>query len=45
MKLYVSKLVHWFTLNNLKLKIETTKILPYFNTIIMNCIKIDNVVI
>ena len=43
MKLYVGKLVHWLTLNNLKLNIERSKILPYFNTIIMNSINIDNV--
>ena len=43
MKLYVGKLVHCFTLNNLKLNIEKTKIYPYFNTIIMNSIHIDNV--
>ena len=43
MKLYVGKLVHWFTLNNIKLNIEKTKILPYFNTIIIYIIKIDNV--
>ena len=36
MKLYVGKLVNWFTLNNLKLNKEKTNILPYFNTIIMN---------
>ena len=42
MKLYVGKLVHWFTLNNIKLNIEKTKISIYFNTIIMNIIKIDN---
>ena len=39
MKLYVGKLVHWFTLENLKLNIEKTKILLYFNTISMNSIK------
>ena len=39
MKLCVGKLVNWFTLNNLQLNIEKTKILPYFNTIIMNSIK------
>ena len=43
MKLYVGKLFRWFTLNNLKLNIEKTKILPYFNTIIMHSIQIDNV--
>ena len=43
MKLYVGKFVHWFTINNLKLNIEKTIILPYFNTIILNSIKIDNV--
>ena len=43
MKFYVGKSVHWFTINNLKLNIEKTIILPYFNTIILNSIKIDNV--
>ena len=42
-KLFIGKLVHWFNINNLKLNIEKTKILPYFNTTILNSIKIDNV--
>ena len=43
MNVYLGKLFHWFIINNLTLNIEKTKLLPYFNTIIMNCIIIDNI--
>ena len=43
MNLYVGKLINWFFINNIKLNIEKTKILPYFNTIILNSITIYNV--
>ena len=43
MQLYLDRLCHWFNINKLKLNIEKTKILPYFNTKIINNINLNNV--
>ena len=42
MQLYLDRLCHWFNINKLKLNIEKTKILPYFNTKIINNINLNN---
>ena len=39
----MDKLKYWFNINNLKLNIQKTKILPYFNTKLTNDITIDNI--
>ena len=39
----MDKLKYWFDINNLKLNIQKTKILPYFNTKLTNDITIDNI--
>ena len=41
LKIYMDKLKYWFDINNLKLNIQKTKILPYFNTKLTNDITID----
>ena len=42
MQLYLDRLFHWFNINKLKFNIEKTKILPYFNTKIINNINLNN---
>ena len=43
LQIYMDKLKYWFDINNLKLNIQKTKILPYFNTKLTNDITIDNI--
>ena len=43
LQIYIDKLKYWFDINNLKLNIQKTKILPYFNTKLTNDITIDNI--
>ena len=45
LQIYMDKLKYWFDINNLKLYIQKTKILPYFNTKLTNDITIDNIII
>ena len=39
----MDKLKYWFDINNLKLNLQKTKILPYFNTKLTNDIIINNI--
>ena len=39
----MDKLKYWFDINHLKLNIQKTKILLYFNTKLTNDITIDNI--
>ena len=41
----MDKLKYWFDINNFKLNIHKTKILPYFNTKLTNDMTIDNITI
>ena len=43
LQIYMDKLKYWFDINNLKLNIQKTKILPNFNTKLTNDITIDNI--
>ena len=43
LQIYINKLKYWFDINNLKLNIQKTKILPYFNTKLTNDIIIENI--
>ena len=43
LQIYMDKLKYWFDINNLKLNIQKTKILPSFNTKLTNDITIDNI--
>ena len=43
LQIYMDKLKYWFYINNLKLNIQKTKILPYVNTKLTNDITIDNI--
>ena len=43
LQIYMDKLKYWFDINNLKLNIQKTKIIPYFNTKQTNDITIGNI--